>query len=101
MLCRAAPCLHALADAVQVSILLQEGMQDGDGQFYLRAPATCGDRQVGTVSSVLPDGSHAGSKQVQLAFSSEIPNEWFCHPCELGANLYECARTPASARLAR
>jgi hypothetical protein len=76
---------------LQVSLLLQEGMQDDHAQFYLRNP--CGQSSC-PVGAIVCELSERTRSHVDLAFMKEDTNEFYCHPCELGSNLYAYASPP-------
>lgn len=79
--------VHASSALLQVAVFLKEGVQDDAAQIFLRKPQRKGGWQVGSVK-------FEGLSQVtslHLAFMDERDNEWFCHPMQLGENMFRCA----------
>jgi hypothetical protein len=76
---------------MQVSLFLQEGIQDVLAHFYLQSPKGTDASSVGTITQFSSGDSVLETTMVVLEFMQESANEWFCHPCQLGTNLYACA----------
>jgi Organic solute transport protein 1 len=77
--------------SVQVSLFMHEGLQDDITQFYLRAPCCADSTPLGTVTTLDKGGAVKQSFLHDVAAKRLGPNEWHCHPCHPGSNLYACA----------
>ena len=87
-----------MCGSAQVSLFLTEGIQDHTSQFFLKSQAGA-KGEVGSVVQCGDSSRRETQTKVDLAFMHENPNEWYCHPCELGINLYACApRLSSSCR---
>ena len=76
---------------MQVTLFLTEGIQDESAQFFLKAPKGSDVEPVGTVTCYDLQGETLSCSKLDLAFTHEPANDWFCHPVQLGANMYTCA----------
>lgn len=80
-----------------MSLYLTEGIQDPDGQYFLRKPVRAAGVPVGTIKTVR-DGNHTVDR-VSVAFMEEPDANFFCHPMVLGDNLYRQAHSCRTAAL--
>eukprot|EP00892_Ulva_mutabilis_P012738 jgi/Ulvmu1/9837/UM056_0078.1 len=71
---------------IKVSMYLTEGIQDPEGQFFLRKPVRAQGVPVGTVKTTR-DGKYTVDR-VDLGFMEEPDANFFCHPMTLGDNMY-------------
>jgi hypothetical protein len=72
--------------------MMQEGIQDNQGQFYLKRPSPL----VGKIVTFDCNDQPCEEKQVVLACLQEDVNEWYCHPAAVGSDLYACASAACS-----